>query len=126
MASAALLLVLVVAVGGSDSALNNRVALHLALLQAKVYPNESGRQDEFRYWYNKYMESPKLEIPAASSSAARELGANDGVATFTADGKQYIVVILEAKGEISASGDPMFQTLRYIQLWYKVCLQPQG
>ena len=91
-----------------------------------MYPNESGRQDEFRYWYNKYMESPKLEIPVASSSTARELGANDGVATFTADGKRYIVVILEAKGEISASGDPMFQTLRYIQLWYKVCFQPQG
>jgi hypothetical protein len=91
-----------------------------------VYPNDSGRQDEFKNWYSKYMEGPKLEIPPASSSTAQEFGANDGVASFTARGKRYIVAILEAKGEISASGDPMFQTLRHIQRWYKVCFQPQG
>ena len=92
-------------------------------MQAKCYNNEKDRQTAFLDWWDGLPISRgglKFVIPQQQSSPGTGTGSNDGELVIEVDGKQYVLCILEVKNEIGSSGDPMFQTLRYYQLWYRV------
>ncbi|GAQ88464.1 hypothetical protein KFL_004310020 [Klebsormidium nitens] len=92
----------------------------LLSLMRKVYPDEKHRQEAYMEWHNDTYPGLKIGLPDRSTSTpSPSIGepASDGTfAVPSTSGESRCAIVLEAKNELGAAGDPHLQGLRYYQI----------
>ncbi|GAQ81195.1 hypothetical protein KFL_000730310 [Klebsormidium nitens] len=93
----------------------------LLALMRKLYPEERDRQLAYMEWHNETYPGLKIVLPGRSASAS---GPSPGSVEPSTDGRFAVpfvcgdkcAIVLEAKNELGACGDPHIQGLRYYQM----------
>lgn len=86
----------------------------------KVYIDEKHRQAAYMEWHNETYPGLKIVLPDCStpspSPSSAERNSDGRFAVPSTSGESRCAIVLEAKNELGAAGDPHLQGLRYYQV----------
>jgi len=86
----------------------------------KVYIDEKHRQAAYMEWHNETYPGLKIVLPDCStpspSPSSAEPNSDGRFAVPSTSGESRCAIVLEAKNELGAAGDPHLQGLRYYQI----------